>query len=295
MVKDRTPSDWTQLSARASFASHRLIGWIYWDPGALERYAALGVDVGGISYISSRSAPLAPAGAQVVAATFYSISPEFIAAALQITEQHTTYDAMISARNDAVVAGLQTYVPEICDGLASLAEPLWAAADALPVSGRALFAAHRQQARPVDQLLSAWLAVNCIREWRGDTHFAVLATEDISGIQAGLLHNAFLNYPKDWIPRSRGADDNDVASAYAALESRGLASAGEINEAGLALRAHIEQRTDALCERAWRVLGLERTTQFLSLVEPVGDRLVTRIDETAGTEWMPAARHRRVN
>lgn len=295
MAEDWTSSEWTPLSARASFASHRLIGWIYWDPGALQRYAALGVDMGGVTYIASRSAPLAPAGAQVVAAAFYSISPEFIAASLQITEQHTTYEAMISARNDAVVAGLQAYVPEICHGLASLAEPLWAAADALPVSGRALFAAHRQQARPADPLLSAWLAVNCIREWRGDTHFAVLTAEDISGIQAGLLHNAFLNYPKDWIPRSRGADDNDVASAYAALESRGLAAAGEINEAGLALRAHIEQRTDALCERAWRVLGLERTTQFLSLVEPVGDRLVTRIDETAGTEWMPAARHRRVN
>jgi hypothetical protein len=285
--------DWAALSARASMASHRLIGWIYWDPGALQRYAALGVDMGGITYIASRSAPLAPAGAQVVAATFYSISPAFIEAALQITEQHTTYDAMIAARNDAVVAGLTSYVPEICDRLASLAEPLWEAADALPVSGRALFAAHRQEPRPQQPLLSAWLAVNCIREWRGDTHFAVLAAEDISGTQAGLLHNAFLNYPKDWIPRSRGADDNDVTAAYAALEARGLAADGTINSAGLLLRQHIEDRTDALCETAWRHFGAERTNEFLHLIEPVGDRLVSRIDETAGTEWMPAARHRR--
>ncbi|HVY11780.1 MAG TPA: hypothetical protein VHB18_16695 [Mycobacteriales bacterium] len=286
-------SEWTALSARASFASHRLIGWIYWDPGALERYAALGIEMGGVSYITSRSAPLAPAGAQVVAATFYSISPEFIAAALQITEQHTTYDAMIAARNDAVVEGLRSYVPEICDGLAALADPLWVAADALPVSGRALFAAHRQQPRPADLLLSAWLAVNCIREWRGDTHFAVLASEDISSTQAGLLHNAYLNYPKDWIPRSRGSDDDALEAAYADLEARGLAADGVVNDAGLALREHIEQRTDALCERAWRTLGLELTTEFLSLVEPVGDRLLARIDETAGTEWMPAARQRR--
>ena len=81
----------------------------------------VGVDFGGITYIASRSAPLAPAGAQVVAATFYSISPDFIAAALAVTEQATTYDAMIEARNAAVVEGLQTYVPEICSGLASLA------------------------------------------------------------------------------------------------------------------------------------------------------------------------------
>jgi hypothetical protein len=286
-------ADWTQLSARASFASHRLIGWIYWDPGALERYAELGVEVGGISYIASRSAPLAPAGAQVVAATFYSISPEFIAASLAVTSERTTFAALAAARDEAVLAGLRSYVPEICDELASLAPDLWASADALPVSGRALFAAHRQAARPSDSLLSAWLAVNCIREWRGDTHFAVLASEDISGIQAGLLHNAYMGYPKDWIPRSRGADDADVDSAYAALEARGLASAGAVNEAGLALRLRIEERTDSLCERAWRLLGASRTEEYLALVEPVGDRLLARIDETAGTEWMPAARHRR--
>jgi hypothetical protein len=287
------PADWTQLSARASFASHRLIGWIYWDPVALENYKALGLEIGGVTYIASRSAPLAPAGAQVVAATFYSISPEFIAAALQIAEQHTTYDAIVEARNDAVVRGLRAYVPEICDSLAALAAPLWAAADALPVSGRALFASHRQQARPADPLLSAWLAVNCIREWRGDTHFAVLATEDISATQAGLLHNAFLNYPTDWIPRSRGSDDAALDAAYASLCERGLATGREITPAGLALRARIEERTDSLCELAWRALGEELTNEFLSLVEPVGDRLVSRIDETAGTEWMPAARLRR--
>jgi hypothetical protein len=288
-----TTVEWAQLSSRASFASHRLIGWIYWDPDALKRYAALGIEMGGITYIASRSAPLAPAGPQVVAATFYSISPDFIAAALQITEQHTTYDAIIAARNDAVVAGLTSYVPEICDGLGALADPLWEAADALPVAGRALFAAHRQQARPDNPTLSAWLAVNCIREWRGDTHFAVLAAEDVSATQAGLLHNAYLNYPKDWIPRSRGSDDAAVATAYADLSRRGLAADGEVNEAGLQLRQRIEDRTDEICARAWQLLGEDLTLEFLSLVEPVGDRLVSRIDETAGTEWMPAARHRR--
>jgi hypothetical protein len=293
MAEDWTAPEWTQLSARASFASHRLIGWIYWDPIALENYKALGLDLGGVTYIASRAAPLAPAGAQVVTATFYSILPEFVAAALQIAEQHTTYDAIIDARNDAVVRGLRSYVPEVCDGLASLGPAMWAAADSLPVSGRALFAAHRQQARPSDPLLSAWLAVNCIREWRGDTHFAVLAAENISATQAGMLHNAFLNYPTDWIPRSRGSDDAALEAAYADLETRGLATSGAVNDAGLALRERIEERTDAICELAWRSLGADLTAEFLSLVEPVGDRLVSRIDETAGPEWMPAARERR--
>lgn len=293
-MSDRDPDlDWTTLSARASFASHRLIGWIYWDPAALEGYSALGIDNGGVSYIVSRAAPLAPAGHQAVTAAFYSISPFFIEFSITVAEGCTTWEEIAAVRDAAVVRGLREYAPEICAGLTDLAGPLWEAVDSLPLSGRVLFAAHRQRTRPDDRLLSAWLALNCIREWRGDTHFAILAAEDISATQAGLLHNALLNYPEGWIPRSRGSDDAAIEVALADLEARGLATDGRVNAAGLALRERIEARTDLLTERAWRSLGAERTQQYLALVEPVGGRLLSRIDETAGPEWMPAARERR--
>ena len=35
--------EWQVLSAQASLASHRLGGWIYWDPNAIARYTELGV------------------------------------------------------------------------------------------------------------------------------------------------------------------------------------------------------------------------------------------------------------
>jgi hypothetical protein len=286
-------TDWTALSARASMASHRLIGWIYWDPVAVERYGALVGDGGLGYYISSRGAPLAPAGHQAVAAAFYSIHPAFIELCVTTAAAATTFEAVTDVRNAAVGEGLRRYVPEICDELAASGEALWAAADALSSSGRVLFAAHRQWPRPDDELVSAWLAVNCIREYRGDTHFALLAAEALTGTQAGLLHDAFLNYPGQWIPRSRGADDDAIAAALEDLERRGLATDGRVNEAGLALRQRIEDRTDELAEAAWRLLGEERTLRFVELVEPVGARLLGRIDETAGPDWMPAARTRR--
>lgn len=288
-------TDWTSLSARASFASHRLVGWVYWDPVAVDGCAELGIDLPAAYYLTSRGAPLAPAGPQAVAAAYYTINPVFIELAMGLVDERTSYDAITQVRNSAVVEGLRSYVPEICEGLAALAGPLWEAADALPASGRVLFAAHRQQQRPDDPLLSAWLAVNCIREWRGDTHFAVLAAADVSGTQAGLLHNAMLNYPDEWIPRSRGADDVALAEAMADLEARGLATDGRVNAAGIALRDEIEDCTNRLTRRAWQHLGEARTTELLDLVEPVGDRLVARIDETAGPEWMPAARVRRTD
>jgi hypothetical protein len=285
--------DWTSLSARASKASHQLIGWVYWDPDAIAAYAALGVDGGTGWYVANRGAPLAAAGHQAVTAAFSSIHPGFIEGALALAAAATSWEQITDVRDRAVGAGLRREAPEICDGLAALAEPLWAAVDALPSSGRVLFAAHRQWRRPDDAVVSAWLALNCIREWRGDTHFAVLLAEGLSGTQAGLLHDAYMRYPGEWIPRSRGADDAAIATALADLEARGLATDGRVDDAGIALRERIETTTDRLCEQPWRTLGEVDTERVLACIEPVGARFMARVDATAGPEWMPAARDRR--
>jgi hypothetical protein len=284
-------SDWLELTRRAALASHRLVGWIYWDPVAIERYTALGPDPYSY-YIATRAASLAVAGNAAVSAAFYSISPPFISMCLDNCRAHTTFEAAAAARDEAVVTGLRAHVPEICDELAGLAEPLWAAADALPVAGRVLSATLREWPRPDDPLLSAWLAVNCIREWRGDTHWAIQTAEDIGQIEAGILDGAWRYYADDWLPRSRGADDAALAAAFAGLEQRGLATNGAVNASGLAYRQTLEDRLDHLASVAWQALGPERTGQFLDLIEPVGARLVQRIDLTAGPNWMPAARDR---
>jgi len=233
-------TNWQDLSARASLASHRLIGWIYWDPDAIARFTALGVPNGIGYYVTSRAAPLAAAGNNAVTAAFYTIRAEFINLSLDIARQHTTFEDAYRVRNEAVVRGLHDYSPAIVDGLAALAPALWQAADSLPLAGRVLHGAHKQWPRCEDQPeLSAWLAVNCIREWRGDTHFAILASEDVSGVQAGLLHDAFLGYPGDWIPRSRGADDEQLVAAWQQLDARGFVTDGRVNEQGLAFRQMI--------------------------------------------------------
>ena len=67
-----------------------------------------------------------------------------------------------------------------------------------------------------------------------------------------------------------------------------------VNAAGIAHRQWIEDRTDELCQVMWRTLGVERTLAFLDLIEPVGHLFVDHIDATAGNNWMPAARPRRI-
>lgn len=286
-------ADFFSLTQRAALASHRLVGWIYWDPQAISNYEGLGIPNGTGYYIATRAASVGDAPNSAVTAMFGSIHPDFVAMSLNLCRTHTTFEQAAAARDAAVVAGLQQYVPEICDGLAELSQPLWAAATSLPTVARPLFASLLAWPRPQNQLLSAWLAINCIREWRGDTHWAIQATEEITGTMAGVLDGAWRDYPDDWLPRSRGATDEDLNDAIAALEARGLAESGRVTQAGVAYRQSLEDRLDRLCSVAWQALGELNTLAFLNLVEPVGERLLRRVDQTAGPNWMPAGRTRR--
>ena len=287
-------TDWADLTRRAAFASHQLIGWIYWDPRAAARHADLGVKDGLGHYIANRAAPLAAAGVDAVTAAFGSIDRFLIHFSLDLAAGATTWDKVYAARNAVVAEGLRDLTPEICDGLAALGDELWRTVDALPTSGRVLFAAHRAWPRGDDPVVSAWLAVNALREWRGDTHWGLLSAHAIDGVEAGLLHDAWMGYPKEWIPRSRGANDSQIAHALSTLAERGWVLNGVVNDEGVGFRQWLEEETNRLCARSWQELGRVNTQRFLDLVEPVGHRFVEHIDATAGPNWMPAARPRRI-
>lgn len=285
---------WAELSRRAALASHRLIGWIFWDPGAVARYAALGVPNGAGYYIASRAAPMAAAGHQAVTAAFGSIHPDAVRFSLDLCAQHTTFRDAARVRDEAVSDGLRTFVPEIVDPLGAMSDDLWAVADALPSAGRVCFAAHRQWPRPDhDEALSAWLALNCIREWRGDVHWAIQVADGLSPTAAGLLDGAWRAYADDWLPRSRGANDEMIDRAMDELAARGFVADGAFTEAAIAHRQSLEDRLDSIAALPWQLLGEARTEAFVELVRPVADRLLARVDATAGPNWMPAARLRR--
>jgi hypothetical protein len=286
-------TDWVDLGRRASFASHRLVGWIFWDPVAISNYEACGVPNGLGYYIASRAAPLAAAGDQAVIAAFGSIHPGFVGLALAQCRTHTTFEAAAAARDAGVSTGLRVHVPEIVDGLAALAPALWSVVDSLPPAGRVLFAAHREWPRPEsDDALSAWLAVNCIREWRGDTHWAIQIADGLTMTAAGVLDGAWRGYPDEWLPRSRGADDAALAAAMSELDERGFVTNGRVNAAGVDHRQSLEELLDRLTTAPWEHLGVDDCRRFLDLVEPVGDRLIALVDVTAGPLWMPAGRIR---
>ena len=217
-------------------------------------------------------------------------TPRICSRQLQVTDEHAGVEDAIKVRDVAVSNGLKKYAPDICEELASMNEVLWDAAKSLPISGRVLYAAQLGHRRLDDPLIDAWLAVNCIREWRGDTHWAMLIAEGITGVQAGILDGARRSYEEDWLPRSRGADDETISTAYADLEKRGLAREQTVNQSGIAYRQSLEDKLDDTSSLAWRHLGETFSKNFIGLINKVGDTLLGRIDETGGTKWMPAAR-----
>src|SRR5262249_50652949 len=237
-------------------------GWIYFDPGAIRRYEELGIP-NPLGYIASRSVPLMAAGPDAVNAAFGSISPIGIAIALDLVRQHTTADALWAARNEAVKEGLAEYAPGIVEPLRRLGPLLWPVVERLPTVGRVLFAAHLGVPRPDDALLNGWHAVNCLREWRGDTHWAIVAANGLTGVEASVLHNLWLGYDEDGLPNSRGTTADDIAMAKRSLADRGLLGAE-----GVRLREHIEEETDRRTTLPWELLGEDESIRFAEDLEP---------------------------
>ncbi len=289
-------TDWRALTARAGLACHDLVGWLMWDPGAIARYEALGVPGGTGWIVAWRLAALGDPRPAVAAAAAYSISPAVIETVTELHRGATDTASILDVRDDAVEAGLDDLVPGLGDRLSPFAEPLWRGVDSVHHGARPMFAAHRALPRPGAERggLSAWLAVNCLRELRGDNHWILCASEGLDDVEVGLLHSAMVDVEEyggeEWIARSRGADDAAIAAGWTRLQARGLATAGALNDEGRRFRLELEARTDALTAPAWMAVGAEATTTLCELVEEHHDTFVARIDATAGPRWMPAVR-----
>jgi hypothetical protein len=288
-------TDWTAITARNARSVQTTIGWIFWDPGAVRRYADLGLPesvAGPLGYMAARCAPLAGAGPDAVIAAFGSISPTAIRAMFGMLGDRERFHAFWEARDEAVVAGLRDHAPDIVEPLCELAPVLWPVVEQLPLVGRTFFGAHLSMPRSEDPLLSGWHAVNCLREWRGDTHWALVVAHGLTHAEASILHNGWLRYEPDWLPRSRGTSDEDLQTGWSALEHRGLASDHVVTAEGIELRQRLEDETDRLTTLPWRLLGEERAHRFARTFEPPCERLLRRVDETAGPNYQPASRVR---
>ena len=246
---------------------------VYFAPQVFDEVRSLGYDASERwpSYFAMRAAPLGAPGPRQVASAFYSFSPRMVAEHVPAAWEVATPDQVIAARTRGVdrayraLFGAWTDGPEVAEA-AALARR---AAEAARTEGRPLAAANAELPWPQEPHLVLWQAATILREHRGDGHLAALLTADLGPVEA-LVSFAAIGAAPAHVFASRGWTGQEWAAARERLLVRGLLHADEsATDAGRALRAEIELRTDELAAAPWRALGDEDTARLADLLGPV--------------------------
>lgn len=251
-------------------------GLIYFSPEATAAYEALGVR-GMDGYFATRAAPMGAVPAEVVIATFFNFNPSLVHHAIPAAWDTTTPAALLDARLDAARAALRRAAGELLDdpSVVRAAELARTAAERCTAAGRPLYAGHASLPWPDEPVLALWHAVTLLREFRGDGHLACLVDAGLDGIDALVVHAASGEVPRSILQSSRGWDDDAWDASVQRLVARGLLDAdGTFTPAGVELRQHIEDRTDALALAPWAELGEEGCDELRSLVRPISKAIV---------------------
>jgi hypothetical protein len=219
---------------------------VYFGDDIRERFDAIGLKGWWMAYFAQRSAALGTPDPRTVTALFHGFSPRLVERALPDAWSLADRDEILATRLKLAVDRL---TPSIDPGaleteIARLAKELEAIVDGLDFAGRALAAAHASLPRPNDPLERLWSAATVLREYRGDSHVAILVAAGLDGAAANALAVADGRAPARQ-QEARGWDDDEWLAAYEHLRRRAWTNEyGEITDAGKAARAQIEDATD---------------------------------------------------
>ena len=250
-------------------------GMVYFVPEAAEEFERLGV-TGTAGYFASRAAPMGAVAAEVVVSTFFNFNPELVRAAIPAVWEAATPAELIAARFRAVdrswrrLLGDATVESAEMARAAVLARPLAEEAARHP-EGRPLAAAHAEIPWPAEPHLVLWLAQSILREFRGDGHVALLVVHGLTGVEALVTHAAAGEVPARVLQATRGWPDATWAAAVDGLCGRGWLESGDtlrFTASGEALRAEIEEGTDALAAAPYHALGEQECAELRALVRP---------------------------
>jgi hypothetical protein len=274
----------------------------YFAPEARAAFQEAGLRGFWRGYFAGRAAPLGPAGAPVVTASFFNFAPAFVARAIPAVWDLITPEEALRTRlagADAALRGLLAGREAEAEVAADL---LWQAIGELDFSGRVLAAANA--ALPVPDGVSTggeppggessgdgasgdrssgdgasgdrssalarlWQAATLLREHRGDGHFAALAAADIDGCEAVALR-CCMDLRREDIQPVRGWTDEQWDNALAGLAERGWVGAdGRLTNAGQAVHDAVEDATDRAAARAWARLGAGAAAELAGVLIPL--------------------------
>jgi hypothetical protein len=204
-------------------------------------------------------------GPRLVTALFYGFAPRVVERVLPDAWAMADRGAILDTRFQLARDALTPAFADLdLDPLATVLEMI---VDGLDFAGRPLAAAHASVDRPEDTLGRLWWAASVLREYRGDSHIALLTTNDLDGAEANALAVADGRAPERQ-REARGWTEEEWAAAFTRLERRGWVDAGQaITPDGHAFRTQLEDDTD-------RVSSASFTDEMHALAEAAEDSIV---------------------
>ena len=254
----------------------------YFAPEARGAFEEAGLRGFWRGYFAGRSAPLGPAGAAVVTASFFNFAPAFVARAIPAVWDLITPEDALRTRLAGAEAALRGLLAGREAEATVAADMLWQAIGELDFSGRVLAAANAALPLPDGEssdgessggessgLARLWQAATLLREHRGDGHFAALAAADIDGCEAVVLR-CCMDLRREGLQPVRGWTDEAWDNALTGLADRGWVGAdGRLTDAGQAAHDAVENATDWAAARPWARLGADATAELAGVLTPL--------------------------
>jgi hypothetical protein len=253
---------------------------VYFAPDIRERFDAIGLKGWWMAYFASRSAALGTPVPKLVTALFYGFAPRMVERVLPDAWSMADGGVVLNTRLQLARDALTPAIAELdIDPVATVLETI---VDGLDFSGRPLAAAHAAVPRPEDAVGRLWWAASVLREYRGDSHVALLVTNDLDGVEANALAVADGRAPKRQ-REARGWTEDEWSDAFTRLERRGWVDADQaVTPEGHAFRSQLEDDTDRVCSACF-------DDDMQALAEAAEDALVdlARAVKTSGAVTFP--------
>ncbi|MEV8363681.1 SCO6745 family protein [Streptomyces niveus] len=264
----------TTLEPRAGRRCHNVVNpfhsTVYFSPELGKEFSGVGVDDPSAVYLAGRGAAMGAVGPGVLAGAFYNFNYELVARHIPAVWEVASPESILGARLRAADFTLRRVLGEeavASDEMAEAARLALRATEACTRHARPLYAAHADLPVPEQPHLAYWHAATLLREYRGDGHLAALLSAGLDPVEALVSHTATgKGMSPRWVLRTRGWARTDWDAAAGRLRERGLLDdAGELTEAGVALRTELEEHTDRLDSAPYEHLGadgVERLTEL---------------------------------
>lgn len=273
----------TSLPRRAGRRCHNVLNplhsVVYFAEETAAAFRQRGLSDPSATYLVSRSAAMGAVGAGTVSATFHNFNPQFVARYLPAAWERVSPEEAVTARLDAVDATFRRLFGDTevaSQRMVEAAELALRATEGCARPGRPLYAAHADIPVPTAPHLAFWHAATLLREHRGDGHVALLVQAELDGLEALVSHTASgRGMRRRWVLATRGWTEEHWRAAAGRLRERGLLDGdGELTEAGDALRADLEERTDLLDRAPYERLGADGVARLTELASGFAARAV---------------------